>query len=177
MTPTEALRILDLEAASSEKHIRSRVFQEYQRLTAALSQLDDERQRPLLEAQLQRLVRARDVLLSASPAGPAVDAADFPAQIAVLICRQGSQEGIYTQRIGDQDLVVAFDHVFTARKYAQQLTKKGLPKPHLEWFDSREIVEFCQDNGYGLTLIPADATASPPEAVAASLDEWRPPQS
>ncbi|MEN9245935.1 MAG: DUF3110 domain-containing protein [Thermostichales cyanobacterium SRBZ-1_bins_19] len=176
MTEAEALHLLQLDAGASPKQVRSRRFQEYQRLTAALSQLDDERQRPLLEAQLKRLIQARDLLLGGESQA-LLNPADFPPQIAVLLCRQGSQEGIYTQRLGSQDIVVCFDQEFAARKYAQQLGKKGLPKPSLEWFDSREILEFCRDNGYGLTLIPSDAAVAPPDAVADTLEAWRPPHS
>ncbi len=178
MTETEALALLQLEPGASPKQVRSRVFRAYQQITAALSQLDDERQRPLLEAQLKRLNQARDCLLSGEkPSQTLLNPQDFPAQIAVLLCRQGSQEGIYTQRIGNQDIVVCFDQEFAARKYAQQLAKKGLPRPTLEWFDSREILEFCQGYGYGLTLIPSDAAVAPPEAVADTLEGWRTPPS
>ncbi len=64
MDREKALALLDLDASASEKQIRSQLFSRYQSINETLAQLDDERQRPLLEAQLNRLNQARDVLLA-----------------------------------------------------------------------------------------------------------------
>jgi curved DNA-binding protein CbpA len=63
MDTTEAFQVLNLPPDASEQEIRRKWFREYQALSAALLELDDERQRPLLEARLARLNEARDVLL------------------------------------------------------------------------------------------------------------------
>lgn len=179
MTETEALALLGLDVGATPKQIRSHLFQEYQRLTGELSQLDDERKRPLIEAELDRLNQARDLLLSGSSTQPhptLISQEELPETIAVLLYQQGRQEGIYTQRIQDHDLVIAFVGTFAARKYAQLLMQKGLPKAKVEWFDTTEIVEFCQDNGYGLVIIPAEETVAPPDDLTAEVHDWGAPR-
>ncbi len=184
----EALTLLQVEEGASERRIRSQVFRRYQEVTVALSQLEDERQRPLLEAQLDRLNEARDLLLAAD--APPAEAAtpspawfspldpsqyeDLPARVRVLIY-QGPQEGIHTIQVQNHTIVVTFESAFGARKFAQQLAQKGFPKPVAELIDTDEIVEFCQSSGYGIVLVPETSTVEPLETKTEAVDDWDSP--
>ncbi|MDX2272665.1 MAG: DUF3110 domain-containing protein [Cyanobacteriota bacterium] len=181
MNSAEALTLLQLEPGASEKQIRSQLFRHYQLLTANLAALDDERQRPMLERQIDRLNQARDLLLAQTPAtdpqpnAPSlalVSPDDLPDQVMVLLYRQGGQEGICTRQIQGQDIVLTFESMFAARKYAQRLEQQGLGKPWVERFDSQEIMEFCQASGYGMVVIPADQTLEPLSEATSAAQDW-----
>ncbi|MFS8868185.1 DUF3110 domain-containing protein [Synechococcus sp. H65.1] len=177
MDTTEALQVLNLPPDASEQEIRRKWFREYQALTGALLELDDERQRPLLEAQLARLNEARDVLLGGGSQTETVSswtsAEDLPPQVIVLLYRANGQEGICTRQIGGKDIVIAFESIFGAKKYAQRLAQQGLPKPVTERFDTREIVDFCREGGYGLMVVPANEVLEPlPESTEAARN-WQ----
>ncbi len=181
MNTAEALEILNLPPNATEREIRGRLFQEYQTLSTALAELEDERQRPLFEVQLARLNEARDVLLSAAqPQGSQaknglslVSPEDLPPQVIVLLYQANGQEGICTRQVGGQDIVLAFESSFGARKYAQRLAQQGLPKPVAERFDTEEIVDFCRGGGYGLMVVPANEALEPLEESTESAQEWQ----
>lgn len=171
MNKSEALALLQLEASSSEKQIRSRLFSKYQEISQSLAELDDERQRPLLEAQLQRIEVARDILLAER--STALDIPDqLPDFVFVLLYQKHGQEGIHTLEIQGQNTVLAFESQFAARKYAQRLVQQGLPKPKTERFDAREIVDFCRAAQHGLSIIPEAETMDPPEVSTGYSDDW-----
>lgn len=184
ISKAEALELLQVEEGASERQIRSQVFRRYQEITTALAQLADERQRPLLETQLERLNQARDLLLSGSvpSAAPSEEPwylpldpsqyQDLPPQVRILLYHQGGQEGIHTIQIQGQDNVVTFESVFGARKFAQQLAQKGFPKPTTELIDTDEIVEFCRSSGYGIVLVPETKTVEPLDTKTQTMDDW-----
>ncbi|MEN9225220.1 MAG: DUF3110 domain-containing protein [Thermostichus sp. HHBFW_bins_43] len=179
MNTAEALEILKLSPGASEREIRGRLFQEYQTLSTALAELEDERQRPLFEVQLARLNEARDVLLGA-PQGaqgenvlPWISPEDLPPHVIVLLYQVNGQEGICTRQVGGQDIVLAFESSFGARKYAQRLAQQGLPKPVPERFDTEEIVDFCRGGGYGLMVVPAHEALEPLEKSTESAQNWQ----
>jgi hypothetical protein len=177
MDTTEALQVLNLPPDASEQEIRRKWFREYQALSAALLELDDERQRPLLEARLARLNEARDVLLGngsqAETGLSGVSSEELPPQVIVLLYQANGQEGICTRQIGGQDIVIAFESLFGAKKYAQRLAQQGLPKPVAERFDTQEIVDFCRAGGYGLMVVPASEVLEPlPESTEAARN-WQ----
>ncbi|MEO1133689.1 MAG: DUF3110 domain-containing protein [Cyanobacteria bacterium J06639_1] len=195
MDATQALTLLGLEAEATEKQIRSRLFRHYQAVTAKLAQLDDEAQRDELESQLDLLTQAREVLLAGASSSPepqqrpvlsvvadntkpsesplkSIDPEDFPDRVAVLLYQKAGQEGIHTLQIQDRDIVLGFESQFGARKYAQLLSQKGLPKPIAEWFPTGDIVEFCEGAGYGLVIVPQDETLDPPESATGNVDDW-----
>ncbi|MDT7945366.1 MAG: DUF3110 domain-containing protein [Cyanobacteriota bacterium PSP.bin.10] len=177
MNTAEALQILNLPPDATERQIRGRLFQEYQTLSTALAELEDERQRPLLEAQLARLNEARDVLLSGGSQAEKglswVSPEDLPPQVIVLLYQANGQEGICTRQVGGQDIVIAFESSFAARKYAQRLAQQGLPKPVAERFDTQEIVDFCRSGGYGLMVVPASETLEPLQESTEAARDWQ----
>ncbi|MEO0854303.1 MAG: DUF3110 domain-containing protein [Cyanobacteria bacterium J06648_11] len=199
MDTTQALTLLGLEAEATDKQIRSRLFRQYQAVTTELSQLADESQRDDLESQLDLLNEAREILLAQaeaaveddSPQRPtltvvadntkpersedllaSISPEDFPDRVAVLLYQKAGQEGIHTLQIQDRDIVLGFESQFGARKYAQLLSQKGLPKPMAEWFPTGDIVEFCEGAGYGLVIVPQDETLEPPETATGNVDDW-----
>jgi hypothetical protein len=182
MTSEEALALLELNVGASERQIRSQLFRRYQSLTTNLAELEDERHRALLEAQLDRLNQARDILMAApdatavtanpSPHLTLLSPEDLPDRMVVLLYQQGRQEGIHTLQIQGRDIVLGFENSFGARKYAQLLEQRGLPKPTTESFDTSEIVDFCQGSGLGLVIIPQDETYEPPQASTDYAKEW-----
>ncbi|MEM9154637.1 MAG: DUF3110 domain-containing protein [Cyanobacteria bacterium P01_F01_bin.33] len=196
MDATQSLTLLELEAGATEKQIRSRLFERYQAVTTKLSQLEDESKRPDLEAQLDLLNQAREILLvqaatseddrrrpslsvvadntgpSEQPHFASIPPNEFPDRVAVLLYQKAGQEGIHTLQIQDRDIVLGFESQFGARKYAQLLGQKGLPKPATEWFPTQDIVEFCEGEGYGLVIVPKDETLEPPEAASTNVDDW-----
>lgn len=195
MDATQSLTLLELEPGATDKEIRSRLFQRYQSVTTKLSQLDDESQRPDLEAQLDLLNQARDILLVQAAATDSADRRpqlsvvadntesphphltsippdEFPDRVAVLLYQKAGQEGIHTLQIQDRDIVLGFESQFGARKYAQLLGQKGLPKPATEWFPTQDIVEFCEGAGYGLVIVPKEETLEPPDSASSNVDDW-----
>jgi hypothetical protein len=177
MNTAEALNILNLPPDATEREIRGRLLQEYQTLSTALAELEDERQRPLFEVQLARLNEARDVLLSGGSQAKnglsLVSPEDLPPQVIVLLYQANGQEGICTRQVGGQDIVLAFESSFGARKYAQRLAQQGLPKPVAERFDTEEIVDFCRGGGYGLMVVPANEALEPLEESTESIQDWQ----
>ncbi len=177
MDTAEALQVLNLPPDASEREIRRKWFREYQTLSAALLELEDERQRPLLEAQLARLNEARDVLLGGGSQAEKelawASPEDLPPQVIVLLYQANGQEGICTRQIGGQDIVIAFESAFGAKKYAQRLAQQGLPKPLAERFDTQEIVDFCREGGYGLMVVPASEVLEPLEESTEAARNWQ----
>lgn len=183
MTPKEAYALLGLPLGSGEHEIRSSLFRQYQEVTDQLAHLDDERRRSLLEAQMERLNQASEVLLAQTQPPPgdaksagshlrAIDRDQLPDSILVLVYQTQGQEGIHTLQVQDQDIVLGFESAFGARKYAQQLGRQGLPKPVAERFATQEIVEFCQSAGYGLMVIPESETVEPPKTHTDTIHDW-----
>jgi hypothetical protein len=171
MTKSEALALLQLEASASEKQIRSCLFRKYQEISHSLAELEDERQRPLLEVQLQRIEAARDILLAEGSVPLNIPDA-LPEFVFVLLYHKHGQEGIHTLEIQGQNTVLAFESQFAARKYAQRLAQQGLPKPKTERFETQEIVDFCRAAQHGLSIIPESETVDPPESSTGYSEDW-----
>ncbi len=93
------------------------------------------------------------------------DLQNVPEEITVLLYQKYGQEGIHTLRFGNENVVLAFENAFTARRYSQALAKRDLPKPAVENFFSQEIIDFCRSSGHGLLLVPSDQFLEPPDAV------------
>lgn len=96
-----------------------------------------------------------------------------PPQVIVLLYQANGQEGICTRQVGGQDIVIAFESSFAARKYAQRLAQQGLPKPVAERFDTQEIVDFCRSGGYGLMVVPASETLEPLQESTEAARDWQ----
>jgi hypothetical protein len=89
-----------------------------------------------------------------------LSAAELPRDCFVLLYRMDGEETIHTLHTGQHTLVIAFEHEFTARKFAQQL-HVAVP-PWAERFETAQIIEFCETSGYTLVMVPVAQVAHPP---------------
>jgi Protein of unknown function (DUF3110) len=182
MNRTQAYTVLNLSEDATEAQVRSQFFKLWQHWSGV--EADEPH-----DQKLNDLIAARDLLLSApSPeeqkeekqeadyllAGAQLtligaeednDLQNLPAEITVLLYQKYGQEGIHTLRFGNENVVLAFENGFTARRYSQALAKRDLPKPAVEDFFTQEIVDFCRSSGHGLLLVPSDQFLEPPDAV------------
>jgi hypothetical protein len=184
MNRTQAYTVLNLLEDATEAQVRSQFFKLWQHWSGI--EIADEPQ----EQKLNDLITARDLLLGSSEseeqeeenkeeadhllagAHLTVIGADddeelknLPEEITVLLYQKYGQEGIHTLRFGNENVVLAFENSFTARRYSQALAKRDLPKPAVENFFAQEIVDFCRSSGHGLLLVPSDQFLEPPDAV------------
>ena len=184
MNRTQAYTVLNLSEDATEAQVRSQFFKLWQHWSGI--EIADEPQ----DQKLNDLITARDLLLGSSEseeqeeekkeeadhllAGAQLtligaedeeDLQNLPEKITVLLYQKYGQEGIHTLRFGNDNVVLAFENSFTARRYSQALAKRDLPKPAVENFFTQEIVDFCRSSGHGLLLVPSDQFLEPPDAV------------
>jgi hypothetical protein len=184
MNRTQAYTVLNLSEDATEAQVRSQFFKLWQHWSGI--EIADEPQ----DQKLNDLITARDLLLASSEsdeqeeenkeaadhllAGAQLtligaeddeDLQNLPEEITVLLYQKYGQEGIHTLRFGNENVVLAFENSFTARRYSQALAKRDLPKPAVEDFFTQEIVDFCRSSGHGLLLVPSDQFLEPPDAV------------
>jgi hypothetical protein len=184
MNRTQAYTVLNLLEDATEAQVRSQFFKLWQHWSGV--EIADEPQ----EQKLNDLITARDLLLGSSEsaeqeeenkeeadhllagahltligADDDEELKNLPEEITVLLYQKYGQEGIHTLRFGNENVVLAFENSFTARRYSQALAKRDLPKPEVENFFAQEIVDFCRSSGHGLLLVPSDQFLEPPDAV------------
>ncbi len=82
-------------------------------------------------------------------------------------------EGIYTQLVGDRNLVLAFSDEDDAIRYAGYLEAQDFPNPVPEKMERKEIEEFCQGAGYDFYVVEAGELCMPPEQNVEQTD-WQP---
>lgn len=162
MNREEALNLLQLSSSADDRTIRSALFRHYHQLFSNQSN-------PSWNSQLLQLTSIRDALSSqrAIPeilrlAAQVVLPDRIPSYIHVLLYRQHHTETIYTLRIEEQDLVLAFENEFSARKYTRQLSEDEDLTPWTECFDTSEILDFCESAGCGVLIVPTDQMVQPP---------------
>jgi len=163
MNRQEALTLLELPPTADSRAIRSALFRRYHQLFSTA-------QGPAWTTQLLQLTTIRDVLSNQETVFPVqpllmksaqvLSPASLPSYVHVLLYRYHQTETIYTLRVADQDLVLAFENEFSARKYIRQLSEEDAP--WTECFNTSEILEFCESAGYGLLIVPVDQLVHPP---------------
>jgi hypothetical protein len=95
-------------------------------------------------------------------------------RVWVLLYNPRSEnEGIYAQKIGDKNVVIAFAEEDDAVRYSVYLEAQDFRSPVPEAIDEGEITEFCQSAGYEYYLVPAGELCLPPEQNVAQTD-WQP---
>ncbi len=82
-------------------------------------------------------------------------------------------EGIYTQLVGDRNVVIAFEEEEDAIRYAGYLEAQDFRVPTPERIPQSEIEEFCRDAGYEYYLVSAGDLYVPPERNVERTD-WQP---
>lgn len=87
-----------------------------------------------------------------------------PKRVFVLLFNaRTDNEGIYTKRIGDRDMVVMFESEDDATRYALMLEAQDFPEASVEAIGADEIEAFCRQNDYEWELIEAGKLEIPPE--------------
>ncbi len=181
MNRNDALDWLGLSAQADTPEIRTALFQRYAALfhQTALGE-------KVWAEHLMELMEIRDLLmdppdskklpLAASPLAQAphqlLSSAQLPAFVYVLLYRHSGDETIHTLRFSDYDVVLAFENEFTARKYTQSLLQNQFDQPWAEPFATPEIIEFCENSGYGLLIVPMEQVVQPPVGVAEDLEDF-----
>lgn len=95
-------------------------------------------------------------------------------QVYVILFNAGTDnEGIYSMRIGDRDVILMFQLEDDANRFALMLEAQDFPPATVEAFDSDEIAEFCAEAGYEAEIVEEGMLALPPEANVDDMD-WSP---
>jgi len=164
MTRQEALNFLGLGLEAPPVQIQATLFQYYRQLlnetlpAFTIQQLHEVRA-TLLNAEAGLATNPEHLLANAAYfAAPA----QLPAQIYVLLYQQDAREAIHTLRVVTQEIVLAFENEFTARKYGQTLRQQHGAEPWSEAFTTEEILDFCEHSGYGLMIVPQSEMVCPP---------------
>ena len=94
--------------------------------------------------------------------------------IYVLLFDSGKEtEGIHSIEISGTTVVLMYENVDDAERYAGLLEAQDFPKPTIESIDREEIELFCRDAGYNAKFVPSGFVPkseeerlflSPPEA-------------
>jgi hypothetical protein len=98
----------------------------------------------------------------------------MPMRVFVLLFNARTEnEGIYTLKVDDRNVVLMFESEDDATRYGLMLEAQDFVSPTIEAFESDEIEEFCQEAGYECKIVPPDALAFPPENNVGETD-WQP---
>jgi hypothetical protein len=75
-------------------------------------------------------------------------------RVFVLLFNAGTDnEGIYSMKIADRDLILMFEQQDDAVRFADQLEAEDFLVPTVEEIDREEIEEFCKESDYDCELI------------------------
>jgi hypothetical protein len=97
-----------------------------------------------------------------------------PKRVFVLLFNaRTDNEGIYTKRIGDRDMVLMFESEDDATRYSLMLEAQDFPEATVEAIGVDEIEAFCHQNDYDWELIEAGKLEIPPEENAEQTT-WQP---
>jgi hypothetical protein len=79
----------------------------------------------------------------------------------LLFNARTDNEGIYSMKIADRDLILMFEQEDDAIRFADQLEAEDFLVPTVEEMDREEIEEFCQNSGYNCELIDTSMLVMP----------------
>ena len=91
----------------------------------------------------------------------------------LLFNARTDNEGIYSRREGDRNVILMFEQEDDAVRYADQLEAEDFPKLTVEGIDPEEIEEFCQDSDYDFILVTSEMLEIPPSLSVEETD-WQP---
>lgn len=86
----------------------------------------------------------------------------------LLFESENEQEGIYSIKVNDENLIIAFVDEDDAIRYGMMLEAQDFMSPKTEVIPLRELEEFCDDGGYRLRVIEPNELMTPPQQ---NLDE------
>jgi hypothetical protein len=90
----------------------------------------------------------------------------------LLFGARTENEGIYTLKVGDRNIVLMFENEDDAMRYGLLLEAQDFATPTVECFDSEEIEEFCRSANYECKLVPEGTLELPPETNLEQTD-WQ----
>ena len=103
-------------------------------------------------------------------------------RVHVLLFDAGSDsEGIHSLEVGGRTVVLLFENLDDAERYAGLLEAQDFPVPTVEGLDREEVELFCSDAGYEARFIEAGFVPStdeerlfmaPPEANR-DVSQWK----
>eukprot|EP00741_Cyanophora_paradoxa_P019795 tig00021168_g19104.t1 len=80
------------------------------------------------------------------------------SKVFVLLVHSGTDnEGIYSLKMGEHDIILAFEAEEEALRYATLLEAQDFPTPNVEAFAPEEIRDFCED----LFMPPEESAIDP----------------
>lgn len=89
---------------------------------------------------------------------------DASKEVCVLVFRSSPRgDGIYSLRLGDEDIILAFERDVEAIRYARLLAAQEFPEPHVEKLQIGEVYAFCEQAGLRMGLVPSGMMVIPPE--------------
>jgi len=91
----------------------------------------------------------------------------------LLFNARTENEGIYTLKIDDRDIVLMFESEDDATRYGILLEAQDFSSSTVEAIDTEEIEEFCSSANYECKLITKEMLAVPPETNLEETD-WSP---
>ena len=90
----------------------------------------------------------------------------------LLFGARTENEGIYTLKVGDRNIVLMFENEDDAMRYGLLLEAQDFATATVECFDSEEIEEFCRSANYECKLVPEGTLELPPETNLEQTD-WQ----
>ncbi|MFN3360806.1 MAG: DUF3110 domain-containing protein [Pseudanabaenaceae cyanobacterium] len=93
----------------------------------------------------------------------------------LLFGNPGEQEGIYSIKVNEENLIVAFAEEDDATRYGLMLEAQDFFTPRVEAIDLEELEEFCQEYDYRLRVIEANELMTPPATNVEKTDWQREP--
>ena len=104
---------------------------------------------------------------------------EFGSAWALLFNAGSENEGIYSRRLptseggGGFDIVVTFEDVEDAERYAEMLSATDFPTATPSQVETESLLSFCKEGGHTLGLVRSGVLVVPPEHAVAEF-EWSP---
>ncbi|KAK4529164.1 hypothetical protein CCYA_CCYA01G0021 [Cyanidiococcus yangmingshanensis] len=85
-------------------------------------------------------------------------------EVYVLVFRSAPRgAGIYSLRLGDEDIILAFERDVEATHYAHLLAAQEFPEAEVEKLRIAQVYEFCEQTGLRMGLVPSGMMIVPPQ--------------
>jgi hypothetical protein len=89
---------------------------------------------------------------------------DPQKEVYVLVFRSSPRgDGIYSLRLGDEDIILAFERDAEALHYAHLLASQEFPEAQVEKLRVAQVYEFCEQTGLRMGLVPSGMMIVPPQ--------------
>lgn len=92
---------------------------------------------------------------------------------ALLFNSGGGNQGIYSRRVGNRDLVVVFEDLEDAERYATMLEATDFLSATPERASMQALLDFCEEGGHTLGLVRRGVVVIPPDNAVDEF-QWQP---